>query len=227
MPRSGAWAQALGWGRLGSLHPCPATGLGIEGAWGHVWWAEVPVGRPGGPWSISGVHLLCSDTGAGGAPDTPPLARTNPSSLCSPHLPAGVCLDPGIWGKGHLGQEADWGGGEGARQQGHLLQLFLSSCPSSGPGAKGTSGLVHPAAAQSPGRDPEPHARAMQPPPSTPCTVFAAALPQPQSSSPAPTVSGSTVRESRGGKGLLEPCGTGSESQAPLSCVTLGNHSPC
>lgn len=132
-------------------------------------------GRPGGPWSISGVHLLCSATGAGGTRDTPPPARTNPSSLCSPHLPAGVCLDPGIWGKGHLGQEADWGGGEGARQRGHLLQLFLSSCPSSGPGAKGTSGLVRPAAAQSPGhrgdcpgRVPEPRAQAMQPLPSTP-----------------------------------------------------------
>lgn len=177
MPGSGAWAPALGWGRLGCLHPCPATEPGIEGAWGHVWWAEVPVGKAGGPWSISGVHLLCSATGAGGARDTPPLALTNPSFLCSPHLPAGVCLDPGIWGKGHLGQEADWGRGRGCRQPGHLLQLFLASCPPSGPGAKGTSGLVSPAAAQSPGhrgdcprrvrdcprRVPEPRAQAMQP----------------------------------------------------------------
>lgn len=112
--------------------------------------------RPGGPWSILGVHLLCSAAGAVGAWDTPLLALTNPSCLCSPHLPAGVGLDPGIWGKGHLGQEGDWGRGEGVNQLRHLLLFFLPSCPPCGAGAKGwcpcpASGLASPAAARSPG----------------------------------------------------------------------------
>lgn len=33
--------------------------------------------------------------------------QTNPSCLHPPHLPAGEGLDPGIWGKGHLGPKGD------------------------------------------------------------------------------------------------------------------------
>lgn len=119
-------------------------------------------GRPGGSWSISGVHLLCSATRAGGAWDTPPLALTNPSCRCCPHLPAGVCLDPGIWGKGHLGQEGDWGRGEAANQLRHLLLLFWSSCPPSGPGVKGWWPWPHLWSSQSCGSS-EPRAQGQPP----------------------------------------------------------------
>lgn len=49
--------------------------------------------------------------------------------------PSGVCLDPGIWGKGHLEQDGDWGWGEGASQLRPLLLLvFLPSLWSWGKG---------------------------------------------------------------------------------------------
>ena len=132
-------------------------------------------GRPGGPWSIWGVHLPCSAAGAGGAQDTPPLALTNPSCLCSPHLPSGVCLDPGIWGKGHLGRR-EIGGREKVPISRDTSSGF--SCPPALPLALGrkaggpgpTSSQASPAAAQStghrgdgPGRPLKSRAQATQP----------------------------------------------------------------
>lgn len=55
----------------------------------------------------------------------PPPALTNPSCFCSPHLLSGTGLDPGIWGKGHLGPEGGWGRGEGANQPRHILLTFF------------------------------------------------------------------------------------------------------
>ena len=71
---------------------------------------------------------LSSAARAVGAWDTPPPCLTNPSCLCSPHLPVGVGLDPGIWGKGHLGLEGEMRGGEKVP-----VTRDSSSCPSNPP----------------------------------------------------------------------------------------------
>lgn len=130
-PGARGWAQALEWRCLGCFHPVKATGLGIEGARGHVLEGRGLGQRsrwlPGSSWSILGVHLLCSFLGG---QDTP-LPAPNQSQL--PPSPTPPCRGgPGPWDLGERspGPQGRLGGGRVASRV--LINQEASSC-SSGP----------------------------------------------------------------------------------------------
>ncbi|KAB1269310.1 hypothetical protein Cadr_000013280 [Camelus dromedarius] len=190
-----------------------ATGLGIEGTRGHVWKAEVRVRQdnqlPGGPWSISGVHLLCWHWG---------LPRSlRPAPAGSGPIPAASVpntslqregLDPGIWGKGHLGPRET-----GGRQKVpiSLFPSHKSPSLSSGPGAKcwgscPASGLANHCSSEpwAGGNCVGASSRQLSNRPLPPLPLGDVSFPG-LSSSLAPMVYGPIVSESRGGEGLGRP----------------------
>lgn len=108
-------------GDQGGLGPC-LEGRGPSRVGG---WTLVYLGSPPAPLGYWGRRSLGHAPAGSG--------QSQLSLISTP--PSGVCLDPGIWGKGHLEQDGDWGRGEGASQLRHLLLLvFLPSLWSWGKG---------------------------------------------------------------------------------------------